>query len=779
MTDDELLDEMLVELERRRRQGEPATLEDVSREHPHLLDALRKRIEERLLGQLVERYERGMDRGETPDLDTLCRDHPHLKDPLRRRIDQRILKRLASRYEQLVSQGKTPGIGELCREHPHLEASLREMIAALDEMKWLENLASWDGDLLSGGEGAGPSADTVRDAAGEPLEPISLEAFQSRLESSGLLRDRARKERIDQLLTQSSTWTALGLARQLLAEQLLTDYQCEMLFSRKAPTLTFGTYELTDEIGKGGMGRVYRCRHGLLGRTYALKVLKAESLDSDTRRRRFLREIRATGKLDHPNVVGALFADEQEGKLYLVMPLVPDDLEKLLRRKGRLSLLETLHYIRQAAEGLEYAHRQHVLHRDIKPGNMLVDPDGRLRIADFGLARLLERESESSVTMEGRGGGTGPYMAPEQALDMASADERSDIYSLGCTMYRLLTGEFLCTPAGSSDSVVAWYEAHLKSPIPDLRRQVPDAPAALQTIFRRMVAKRPHDRYPSAAELASDLERVERDVVRRAALAARLPRFPAPGRRTVISAVLFAVSLALLFVAFRPPAALPMARGKVLDWSGRRFRTSDLQTALGNAPPDLEVLDLSGARWTGDVLPPLADFSPDLRELYLGGTAVNDQELSAAAGLSSLRVLALDQTAIGAAGIRRLSSLARLHCLIIPAEALPESDPGDEVKRNRLPRSLAEVGLVGGRLTGDRLGELAQLPELRRLEWDRLDVAMAPGEIASRLAALPRLEILRLRDCSGIDSQSLGELRRKCPQLVIVEVESAPDSSAR
>jgi serine/threonine protein kinase len=265
-----------------------------------------------------------------------------------------------------------------------------------------------------------------------------------------------------------------------------------------------GEYALLEELGSGGMGRVFKALHRKMNRYVAIKLLPHSLVQSPESVERFHREVQALARLTHPNIVAIHDAGEAEGTHYYVMDLVDgEDLTRLVEEHGPLPLEQALECILQAARGLEYAHAQGVVHRDIKPSNLILDHDGTVKILDLGIARFQTQtvETADDLTQTGCVLGTVDYMPPEQALNTRRADHRADIYSLGCTLYFLLTGQ----PLYGGDTVMERLVAHREHPVPSLRKACPAAPPWLDAVFRKMVAKKPEDRYRSAAALVSDL----------------------------------------------------------------------------------------------------------------------------------------------------------------------------------------------------------------------------------------------------------------------------------
>lgn len=268
-----------------------------------------------------------------------------------------------------------------------------------------------------------------------------------------------------------------------------------------APGNQLGPYTIVDLIGSGGMGQVYKARHAAMGREVALKVLSSNLVDSPEALRRFRREIRAAAQLDHPNVVSAFDAGEDKGVHFLVMQFVDGrDLASFVKSKGPLSVSQAARCVVHAAKGLDYAHRQGIVHRDIKPHNLMADRAGVIRVLDLGLARFESNSNDpaqSELTGQGTFLGTVDYMAPEQTVDTRTADRRADIYSLGCTLYFLLTGHAVY----DGDTIMKRILAHRESPIPRLFDSDGTGASPLEPVFRRMVAKAPDDRYQSMSDV--------------------------------------------------------------------------------------------------------------------------------------------------------------------------------------------------------------------------------------------------------------------------------------
>ena len=338
---------------------------------------------------------------------------------------------------------------------------------------------------------------------------IKPEDFFKRIEESGLLNDSIVELKEQVLNASSAEDAAAGLVHQ----KLLTSYQSKVLVSGDQVPLVIGDYVVTDSIGRGGMGYVLKARHRRMKRQVAIKFLLKSLTDSDDLRRRFEREVEAAAQLNHQNIVTAYDAGVHDGSHYLVMEYVDgEDLSQIVRSSGPMDIPDAVDVIRQAALGLGYAHDRGIVHRDIKPGNLLLDSEGVVRILDMGLARMtpspgdaLEGGAHADLTNTGSVMGTIDYMAPEQALDAKSVDHRADIYALGCTLYFLLTSN----PPFRNETVMRRLLAHREQPAPKISAYRPDAPRELDEIFATMMAKSPDDRFPSMKHLLVALDSLE------------------------------------------------------------------------------------------------------------------------------------------------------------------------------------------------------------------------------------------------------------------------------
>src|SRR6059058_4208371 len=260
-----------------------------------------------------------------------------------------------------------------------------------------------------------------------------------------------------------------------------------------------GRYRLEARIGAGGMSTVYRALDETLQRRVAVKLMNREVVSDSAQLERFRREARAVAQLNHPHVVGVIDAGEDEGRPYIVFEYVEGEtLKDRIRRRGRLPIPEAVAYAIEIARALGAAHARHIVHRDVKPQNVLIDEEGTAKVTDFGIARTLDQEG---LTADGRVLGTTDYVSPEQALGHAVTGQ-SDLYSLGIVLYEMLTGE---VPFRGENQVSVAMK-HVREAVPDVQARRPQVSSATAAIVERATAKDLDRRYTTAAEMEADLE---------------------------------------------------------------------------------------------------------------------------------------------------------------------------------------------------------------------------------------------------------------------------------
>jgi len=263
-----------------------------------------------------------------------------------------------------------------------------------------------------------------------------------------------------------------------------------------------GKYEINRKLGAGGMGTVFLATDTELKRTVALKVLPRDRAENPTLVRRFKSEGQAAALLQHRNIVSVFEAGQSDGHIFLALEFVDGiDLLEWVHRHGPISVKRSIEIMRQAAAALQHAFERNIVHRDIKPSNLMISRDGTVKLTDMGLARSIDDTLDTTITRDGTTVGTVDYMAPEQASNSKAADIRSDLYSLGCTWYHLLTG----TPPYPHGSVTNKIAAHIGNPLPDPRTVNPQIPEAVTAVIHRMMAKKKENRYQTPAELLKDL----------------------------------------------------------------------------------------------------------------------------------------------------------------------------------------------------------------------------------------------------------------------------------
>jgi serine/threonine protein kinase len=339
---------------------------------------------------------------------------------------------------------------------------------------------------------------------------MDSDTFLEHLRQSGLVTEKDLDAALERV---PITERGRTVARALVQLGLLTKFQAELLLVGRTSGFVLGQYRILDQLGLGGMGRVFKAEHLTMGRTVAIKVLAPQHTRTEKARQLFMREVRASGKLMHPNIVTAHDANEVDGRHYLVMEYIDGpNLDQLVRERGSLPMGLACDIIRQAASGLQCAFEHGMVHRDIKPSNLLLQRTGTMltsgylvKILDFGLARLGD-VGEGARAASGSSGkhtimGTPDYLSPEQARDLHLVDIRSDLYSLGCTFYFLLTGQ-VPFPGGTPVEKLLRHNNEEVVPVEQMR---PDLPQVVADIVHCLLAKDPAHRYQTPAELVLDL----------------------------------------------------------------------------------------------------------------------------------------------------------------------------------------------------------------------------------------------------------------------------------
>ncbi|WP_442507650.1 serine/threonine protein kinase [Novipirellula sp. SH528] len=340
------------------------------------------------------------------------------------------------------------------------------------------------------------------------MSKISTEKFLEMVEKSGLVEQATLKRLLEKVRAKCEgklPSDANKLAALFRRQGLLTQWHLDKLLVGKYKGFFLGKYKLLGHIGSGGMSSVYLAEHMRLGDKRAIKVLPKKRVHDATYLARFQLEAKAIASLNHPNIVLAYDIDNEDDVHYIVMEYVDGiDLLLLVKRDGPLDFSTAADLIAQAARGLNHAHEKGVVHRDVKPANLLLDLNGSVRLLDMGLALVASGDEESLTVANNENVlGTADYLAPEQALNSHTVDHRADIYGLGCTFYYLLTGQ-----PPFNDGTLAQRIAKHQTEMPKSIRQLrPDCPGELEGICVKMIQKDPKYRYQHASEIADVLER--------------------------------------------------------------------------------------------------------------------------------------------------------------------------------------------------------------------------------------------------------------------------------
>ena len=338
-------------------------------------------------------------------------------------------------------------------------------------------------------------------------EADTIESFLATLRKSGLVENA----RLDEVVApwQGATGPLPeALPEALKKADLLTDWQIRQLRKGKHRGYFLGQYKLRRELGKGGMSAVYLAEHTGMKMPVAIKVLPVKRVDEKSYLERFKREAQASFRLNHPNIARATNFDHSGDLWYIVLDYIEGtDLHQKVKEGGVLPVREAVDFIRQAALGLQYAHDEGLVHRDIKPANLILDNKGTIKILDLGLALGSDEDEEGGLTKahDEKVLGTADYLAPEQSKDSHAADPRSDIYSLGCTLYYLLVGRAPFAKGTVVERIKAHWNEPPPNPLDELDKPPPDLDSAIVDLYFRMLEKHPDARPQTAGEVAETL----------------------------------------------------------------------------------------------------------------------------------------------------------------------------------------------------------------------------------------------------------------------------------
>jgi len=337
---------------------------------------------------------------------------------------------------------------------------------------------------------------------------VDFKTFLQRLFDSGILTEQNFNALEQKKIHHQNVESFI---KDLIESKLLTKFQAEQIIAGKGESLAFGKYIIQEKLGAGGMGQVYKAYHPEAAKLVAIKVILPQGKFDTESIKRFEREVKASEKLVHPNIIAVLDSGSSKGSLFMVMELIEGkDLFELINEKGKLAIKEAVAYIIQAARALEHAHANGVIHRDVKPANLIADSQGLLKIVDMGLAKIQAGENEDKISMLTTNTaimGSADFMSPEQTVSTKNVDTRTDIYSLGASFYFLLTAKVMYPQKATFSKLIS----HRQAPISSLKFMRPDVSQKLDDIYTKMVAKKVEDRYQSMTKLILDLEALEKE----------------------------------------------------------------------------------------------------------------------------------------------------------------------------------------------------------------------------------------------------------------------------
>ncbi|QDT41504.1 Serine/threonine-protein kinase PrkC [Gimesia alba] len=585
-------------------------------------------------------------------------------------------------------------------------------------------------------------------------------------------------------------------------------------FNRKLEQDTIrvvGNYHLIKKIGQGGMGVVYLAIHAHLKKQVVLKLLLNSDWENSNQTQRFYREMELVGQLDHPNIVKATDAGETDETCFLVMEyLEGHDLKKILKIERALSITAACSILRQAANGFQYIHNNNLIHRDIKPSNLFLTTAGKIKILDLGLAGLSHSErSFSDLTDSNCIMGSAYYMAPEQALNVKSIDQRSDIYSLGCTFYQLLTGRLPFKKNTPVETIIA----HREDTAPHLSDYLPEIPEPLEELFQSMIQKDPNDRIQTMAEIVKKIDAFlaqEEDIhfsetsdtnlthsqeliqlcqntdlsppveaLNQYSSTLFQPTYRFWNKKNILLLIMGVVLLntgLLYFMGFNLPQPHPIPIPKIspeeaqnqraaAEWALKHECELTLRLASGSnilvnntskglPKNDFQILKLKlyhDQPLDKNFLSPLKNIM-SLKELRLDDCVLGDDALVPIKGLTSLTLLDIHSTNLTDKGLSHISELKNLKTLSMKSN--PKlTDAGLQVL-NQLTR-LGDVDLARLKITDKGIAFIQNNPKLFKLNIS--DTKVSDASIP-HIIALKVLKTLRIKN-TEISEKGIEEIR--------------------
>ena len=652
-------------------------------------------------------------------------------------IESRI-EDLLVKWETARQTGNPLNLEQLCAETPELRQQLAERIAVLHRLSWIDHP---DLSVIS-------NENDVDDTK-LPDTELTVGEFVEAISDSGILSPY----QVEQLKseTHNTSARAIILAEQLVQDGAITNYQAKVILERGDSPLLLDRYIILDSIGAGGMGVVFKALQQSLDRVVALKILPKHAVDSDEKRRRFQREMKSAAKLSHPNVVQAFDAYESNGVCFFAMEYIQgSDLQRLVADAGKLTPDHAVEIISQAAAGLACAHENGIIHRDVKPSNIMLDDDGNAKVMDLGLARTRDAAASASrtdLTQDGLGLGTAAYMSPEQAFDARQADTRSDVYSLGCTLYFLMHGKPLFDRPNSVQTVIA----HRETPAPLLSQGRNDVTEALEAAFQKAVAKDPDQRFQSMSEFQEAILGDERPIESVPTTAGTSREIASPKHlrtkwaRPVVIGTILLVIVAAVFI-WRPLKSNKASARKIaLELLDRDDVGLILDTPDGELIVDFaEELPESSITIAGVALyiDPDRDYQIDrfdgissLRSMTLASEDKATSIAKSLAGLthhSNLLTLQVTDCRLSENAIDRIAGLPNLRSIDFLGCNIPK---GAVEKLSRL-HALDELSFNGSLLSEENVRDLSTLQQITYLDLGNTDIHLDSLSQLSKLTDL-------------------------------------------